>query len=117
MFFFFKQKTAYEMRISDWSSDVCSSDLVYDDEALAEPPGSLKDLVERSDAEILIQDPRTSTPGLGLLLWVRKVYGDRAGEAWAALRPRIVTVSSGWTESYGLFLEGEAPMEIGRAHV
>src|SRR3546814_9818368 len=39
-FFFFKQKTAYEMRISDWSSDVCSSDLLYralrdDDEALA----------------------------------------------------------------------------------
>src|SRR3546814_7101333 len=29
MFFFFKQKTAYEMRISDWSSDVCSSDLVH----------------------------------------------------------------------------------------
>src|SRR3546814_18079557 len=29
MFFFFKQKTAYEMRISDWSSDVCSSDLVW----------------------------------------------------------------------------------------
>src|SRR3546814_5531680 len=28
-FFFFKQKTAYEMRISDWSSDVCSSDLVH----------------------------------------------------------------------------------------
>src|SRR3546814_10899990 len=30
MFFFFKQKTAYEMRISDWSSDVCSSDLTGD---------------------------------------------------------------------------------------
>src|SRR3546814_17952421 len=29
-FFFFKQKTAYEMRISDWSSDVCSSDLLPD---------------------------------------------------------------------------------------
>src|SRR3546814_10448795 len=29
-FFFFKQKTAYEMRISDWSSDVCSSDLADD---------------------------------------------------------------------------------------
>src|SRR3546814_3412064 len=29
-FFFFKQKTAYEMRISDWSSDVCSSDLRED---------------------------------------------------------------------------------------
>src|SRR3546814_2121441 len=31
VFFFFKQKTAYEMRISDWSSDVCSSDLLADD--------------------------------------------------------------------------------------
>src|SRR3546814_5701279 len=31
-FFFFKQKTAYEMRISDWSSDVCSSDLAEADE-------------------------------------------------------------------------------------
>src|SRR3546814_4446005 len=30
-FFFFKQKTAYEMRISDWSSDVCSSDLMAED--------------------------------------------------------------------------------------
>src|SRR3546814_8635854 len=30
VFFFFKQKTAYEMRISDWSSDVCSSDLERD---------------------------------------------------------------------------------------
>src|SRR3546814_20961129 len=32
-FFFFKQKTAYEMRISDWSSDVCSSDLMAEHEA------------------------------------------------------------------------------------
>src|SRR3546814_6125851 len=31
MFFFFKQQTAYEMRISDWSSDVCSSDLINAD--------------------------------------------------------------------------------------
>src|SRR3546814_2765299 len=34
-FFFFKQKTAYEMRISDWSSDVCSSDLLYHPHILA----------------------------------------------------------------------------------
>src|SRR3546814_5675004 len=33
VFFFFKQKTAYEMRISDWSSDVCSSDLRHADHA------------------------------------------------------------------------------------
>src|SRR3546814_17727753 len=34
-FFFFKQKTAYEMRISDWSSDVCSSDLQVSDDLAA----------------------------------------------------------------------------------
>src|SRR3546814_6228888 len=33
VFFFFKQKTAYEMRISDWSSDVCSSDLAVDSQS------------------------------------------------------------------------------------
>src|SRR3546814_8876081 len=37
-FFFFKQKTAYEMRISDWSSDVCSSDLLPDVDVLRLAP-------------------------------------------------------------------------------
>ena len=85
---------------------------VYDSEVIAAPPASLKALVEDSDAEILIQDPRTSTPGLGLLLWMREVYGDEAGAAWQTLRPRIVTVTNGWSEAYGLFLEGEAPMVL-----
>src|SRR3546814_7099234 len=41
LFFFFKQKTAYEMRISDWSSDVCSSDLILCPSALCtEPPNA-----------------------------------------------------------------------------
>src|SRR3546814_5818737 len=39
MFFFFKQKTAYEMRISDWSSDVCSSDLRHRRAQLVEAHG------------------------------------------------------------------------------
>src|SRR3546814_8383153 len=39
LFFFFKQKTAYEMRISDWSSDVCSSDLQHVDRRGASPDG------------------------------------------------------------------------------
>src|SRR3546814_18585584 len=41
--FFFKQKTAYEMRISDWSSDVCSSDLYRDSPARPETVGLLDD--------------------------------------------------------------------------
>src|SRR3546814_9754321 len=45
MFFFFKQKKAYVMRISDWSSDVCSSDLVVEDRIIFAI--SLLDLVER----------------------------------------------------------------------
>jgi len=86
---------------------------VYDKTKLANPPKSLKELVESNDApKILIQDPRTSTPGLGLLLWVKKVYGDKAEEAWAKLSPRIVTVSKGWSEAYGLFLKDEAPMVL-----
>src|SRR3546814_10470892 len=40
-FFFFKQKTAYEMRISDWSSDVCSSDLPSDRDALLGASGPM----------------------------------------------------------------------------
>src|SRR3546814_12317063 len=45
-FFFFKQKTAYEMRISDWSSDVCSSDLLPEGE-IAAPPGAPATEAER----------------------------------------------------------------------
>src|SRR3546814_1663283 len=44
--FFFKQKTAYEMRISDWSSDVCSSDLVDLPHHAFHPPGAR---LERAD--------------------------------------------------------------------
>lgn len=60
------------------------------------------------DLKIVIQDPRSSTPGLGLVMWVKAAYGDRAGEIWAALADNIVTVTPGWSEAYGLFLEGEA---------
>ena len=86
---------------------------VYNRETLAKPPGSLRQLVEDEQGPtILIQDPRTSTPGLGLLLWVKKVYGDQADDAWAKLSKRIVTVSKGWSEAYGLFLKGEADMVL-----
>ena len=86
---------------------------VYDKTKLKNPPTSLKSLIEDKDGpKILIQDPRTSTPGLGLLLWVKKIYGDKAADAWKQLSPRIVTVSKGWSEAYGLFLKDEAPMVL-----
>jgi thiamine transport system substrate-binding protein len=86
---------------------------VYDTEKLKTPPASLKELVEGDDGQkIVIQDPRTSTPGLGLLLWVKAVYGDKAPEAWAKLQKRVLTVTPGWSEAYGLFTKGEAPMVL-----
>lgn len=87
--------------------------VVYDTEKLKTPPASLEDLVEGDASQkIAIQDPRTSTPGLGLLLWVRSVYGDKAPEAWAKLKNRVLTVTPGWSEAYGLFTKGEAPMVL-----
>src|SRR3546814_20144315 len=53
-FFFFKQKTAYEMRISDWSSDVCSSDLMHRRRPLA-PVGI--DLAQRRGRDHHILHP------------------------------------------------------------
>ncbi len=86
---------------------------VYNRESLDTPPTSLAALVKAPESQkILVQDPRTSTPGLGLLLWLRKVYGDQASEMWQALQPRILTVTKGWSEAYGLFLEGEAPLVL-----
>jgi thiamine transport system substrate-binding protein len=87
--------------------------VVYDTEKLKNPPKSLKELVEGDPSQkIAIQDPRTSTPGLGLLLWVKSVYGDKAADAWAKLKGRVLTVTPGWSEAYGLFTKGEAPMVL-----
>ncbi|WP_244446964.1 thiamine ABC transporter substrate binding subunit [Rhizobium sp. YS-1r] len=85
--------------------------VVYDTQVMKNPPNSLKELVEGDPSQkIAIEDPRTSTPGLGLLLWVRSVYGDKAPEAWAKLRKRVLTVTPGWSEAYGLLTKGEVPM-------
>jgi thiamine transport system substrate-binding protein len=87
--------------------------VVYDSEKVKSPPTSLAELVEGDpDIKIAIQDPRTSTPGLGLVLWVKAVYGDKAAEAWARLKHRVLTVTPGWSEAYGLFTKGEAQMVL-----
>ncbi|MGL4320910.1 MAG: thiamine ABC transporter substrate binding subunit, partial [Paracoccaceae bacterium] len=84
---------------------------VYDNTKLATPPTSFTELAA-SDLKIVIQDPRSSTPGLGLVMWVKAAYGDGAGQIWADLADNIVTVTPGWSEAYGLFLEGEADMVL-----
>ena len=86
---------------------------VYDNRRMAVPPASFEALMAApDDLKIVIQDPRSATPGLGLLMWLRAVYGDRAPEAWRRLKPKILTVTKGWWDSYSLFLEGEADMVL-----
>src|SRR3546814_8462577 len=82
-FFFFKQKTAYEMRISDWSSDVCSSDLaVAQRRQHAVRP--LEDRVER----LLVRDARhDEVPAGGALA--------RRPREPAALRDDVVRLRRG----------------------
>jgi len=86
---------------------------VYDSSKLQDVPASLDALVNApDDLRIVIQDPRTATPGLGLLLWIKSVYGDDAADAWARMAPKIVTVTKGWWDAYSMFLEGEADMVL-----
>ncbi len=84
---------------------------VYKKDAIADVPTNFKQLAA-SDLKIVIQDPRSSTPGLGLLLWVKEAYGDDAPMIWEGLSDNIITVTKGWSEAYGMFLEGEADMVL-----
>lgn len=86
---------------------------VYNTETLTNPPKSLKELVEsRDDLKVIYQDPRTSTPGQGLMLWMKSVYGDEATQAWQQLSKKTVTVTKGWSEAYSMFLEGESDLVL-----
>src|SRR3546814_2970060 len=89
LFFFFKQKTAYEMRISDWSSDVCSSDLAYD-------PAF----------------PR-STPVLDGRWWMAGFHDDQKQAVWAFFVDQGATIPATLPRRW----QGGLMKEIGRAHV
>ena len=82
---------------------------VYNKTRVTSAPQSFAELLN-APLRLVIQDPRTSSPGLGLLLWVKQIYGNRAAQAWQDLFPKIVTVTQGWSEAYGLFLQGEVDM-------
>ncbi|TCP39785.1 thiamine ABC transporter substrate binding subunit [Rhodovulum marinum] len=86
---------------------------VYDKTRLATPPDSFDALIAApDDLKIVIQDPRSSTPGLGLLMWVKAAHGERAPDIWAGLAPHVLTVTKGWSEAYGMFMDGEADMVL-----
>nr|WP_217916539.1 thiamine ABC transporter substrate binding subunit [Vibrio diabolicus] len=86
---------------------------VYNTGKLANPPKSMKELVEtRDDLKVIYQDPRTSTPGQGLMLWMKSIYGDDVTQAWQKLASKTVTVTKGWSEAYSMFLNGESDLVL-----
>ncbi len=86
---------------------------VYNEANLQSPPKSMDELINSTNARIVIQDPRTSTPGLGLLTWMKALYGDKAGDEWKKLNKKIISVTKGWTDAYyNFFMAGEADMVL-----
>ena len=87
--------------------------ICYDSQSLQTPPSSLEDLASEDYAKSLVlMDPRTSTPGLGFLLWTIAVYENQWLDYWERLRPSILTIASGWSQGYTLLVTGEAPMVL-----
>ncbi len=86
---------------------------IYNKKRLPNPPKSLHELVESPEKwRVIYEDPRTSTPGLGFLLWMHKVFGSKTDQAWQQLAAKTVTIPRGWSEAYGLFLKGEADLVL-----
>jgi thiamine transport system substrate-binding protein len=80
---------------------------VYRKNELENPPKSFDELVNHKDLKIIIMDPRTSTPGLGLAKWIHQLYGGNSIEHWKKLQNQIHITAKSWSDAYGLFMTGE----------
>lgn len=94
----------------DWGHIV----LNYDSERLANPPQTWEELTDpRLRDSIILMNPATSSPGRNFLLLTIAVHGeDGYLEYWERLKPNILTITSGWSEGYGLYTQGEAPIVL-----
>jgi thiamine transport system substrate-binding protein len=73
-----------------------------------EAPRKLADLLgPRWRRQVILQDPRTSTPGLGFLLYAAVAGGEGF---WPKFKSQWLTLAPGWDAAYGLFLKKEAPL-------
>src|SRR3546814_5253666 len=99
MFFFFKQKTAYEMRISDWSSDVCSSDLGKGEQGAR--VGDVRKLPDREEGrEQRHRDPgedRDDMRGVEFRVNLRKRLRQQRSEERRVGKECVSTCRSRWS--------------------
>lgn len=89
---------------------------VYDSERIGTDtlPRTFDELLDPAyENRIILEDPRTSAPGLSFLLWTIHEYGDPGYlDYWRKLTPNVLTVAGGWGEAYDLFLGGEGPIVL-----
>ncbi len=90
---------------------------VYDSEKITTSLDGFDSLLNPElKKKIVIQNPRSSSPGLALLFWSIEVYGDPGyKEFWEEFKPNVLIVTNGWDESAGLFSAGEAPIYLSYA--
>lgn len=85
---------------------------IYNNEKMANAPTTFDAFLADESVKVVLQDPRSSISGLALMLWVKAVYGDESQEAFNKLAKKTLTVTKGWSESYGMFTDGEADMVL-----
>ena len=87
--------------------------IIYDSAKAKKLPTSLDELASPAfKGQLILMDPRSSTPGLGFLAWTRSVYGTNWEDYWKRLAPSVLAMPAGWDAGYGLFLAGEAPFVL-----
>lgn len=74
-------------------------------------PTKLSDLTQSHyRKKLVLEDPRTSAPGLAFLLLTHEVLGPQADDFWKKLRDQWLAILPGWDTAYGLFLKGDAAL-------
>ena len=88
--------------------------LNVDTEQLDTPPSTWEELLSKEYRNSFIMlNPATSSPGRNFLLYTIAVFGeDGYLDFWRELQPNILTVTSGWSDGYGLYTQGEAPLVV-----
>jgi len=103
----------FNYSIEDWHEyDHGFFSFIYDSSKLTNPPKTFEELVNREDLKIVVQDPRTSPVGIGLLRWMKSIFKDDYSTKLKQLDKNIITYSPGWSEAYGIFLEGNADLVL-----
>ena len=102
----------------EWTDDVFlpfnwgHTAFIYNTEKMANAPTTFDAFLEDEATKVVLQDPRSSISGLALMLWIKSVYGDESQGAFNKLAKKTLTVTKGWSESYGMFTDGEADMVL-----